>query len=81
MHKALILKCELIRYMLKSLLQILKITNHASYRFPKAPHFIVAAESWPPHVYLQRSSQSGNLKVSGPMGQLMDALAASLNFT
>ncbi|XP_050688350.1 probable glutamate receptor [Eriocheir sinensis] len=52
-----------------------------SFRFPRAPHFIVVAEPWPPHVYLEQASVMGPLKVTGPMGQLMDSLAQSLNFT
>ncbi|XP_053649849.2 probable glutamate receptor [Cherax quadricarinatus] len=51
-----------------------------SFRFPRAPHFLVAAEDWPPHVYLH-TDPSGSIQVTGPMGQLLDALAASLNFT
>ncbi|MPC37839.1 hypothetical protein E2C01_031333 [Portunus trituberculatus] len=42
---------------------------------------MVAAELWPPHVYIEQSLSSGALRVTGPMGQLIDILAASLNFT
>ncbi|XP_069158723.1 probable glutamate receptor [Procambarus clarkii] len=54
--------------------------NPMTFRFPRAPHLVVAAEPWPPHVYLT-TKPDGTSEVTGPMGQLLDALAASLNFT
>ncbi|ROT71107.1 olfactory ionotropic receptor IR4 [Penaeus vannamei] len=50
------------------------------FKFSRAPHFKVAAEEWPPHVYIHKG-EGNELIVKGPMGQLMDAIAASLNFT
>lgn len=50
------------------------------HRSARAPHFLVAAETWSPHVKLRRSPD-GSLQVTGPMGQLLEALATSLNFT
>ncbi|KAK3853902.1 hypothetical protein Pcinc_039579 [Petrolisthes cinctipes] len=54
--------------------------SHSTQRFSRAPHFVVAAEPWPPHVYIH-TSPSGTTTVAGPMGQLMQSLANSLNFT
>ncbi|XP_071542041.1 probable glutamate receptor [Panulirus ornatus] len=51
-----------------------------TFKFPQAPHFKVAAEPWPPHVYLDAASD-GSIEVTGPMGQLLDTLALSINFT
>ncbi|XP_071526954.1 probable glutamate receptor [Panulirus ornatus] len=50
------------------------------FKFPRAPHLLVAAEPWPPHVYVNKAAD-GSVKVTGPMGQLLDTLASSVNFT
>ncbi|XP_063885885.1 glutamate receptor-like [Scylla paramamosain] len=59
----------------------LQTVRPLSFKFARAPHFMVAAEPWPPHVYIKQSLSSGALGVTGPMGRLMDVLATSLNFT
>ncbi|XP_066985562.1 glutamate receptor-like [Macrobrachium rosenbergii] len=69
------------------------VNSHRSmqFSFPRAPHFRVAAEEWPPHVYIRtdieegskgRSPQvMGKTVITGPMGKLMDELAHAMNFT
>ncbi|XP_076038908.1 putative glutamate receptor [Oratosquilla oratoria] len=52
----------------------------AIHEFPKAPHLIVTAEEWPPHIYV-RPGPSGSASISGPMAQLLESLAESINFT
>ncbi|KAG7174899.1 Glutamate receptor U1-like 9 [Homarus americanus] len=59
------------------------------FRFPRAPHLRVAAESWPPHVQVEAVSETtvdherhrGLTVVRGPMADFLRELAASLNFT
>ncbi|XP_063615049.1 uncharacterized protein LOC134788128, partial [Penaeus indicus] len=54
------------------------------FKFARAPHLRIAAESWPPHVQVQRVEAGGGQVVTravGPMANFLDVLAKSLNFT
>ncbi|XP_066985105.1 probable glutamate receptor isoform X2 [Macrobrachium rosenbergii] len=53
--------------------------NALKFKFPRAPHLRVAAESWPPHVEV--FSEGGQPTIKGPMSNLLIALSKSLNFT
>ncbi|XP_076038889.1 putative glutamate receptor [Oratosquilla oratoria] len=51
-----------------------------NFKFDRAPHLVIAAEEWPPHVYVTPSGD-GTAAISGPMAQLLESLAVSINFT
>ncbi|XP_076044658.1 glutamate receptor ionotropic, delta-2-like isoform X2 [Oratosquilla oratoria] len=55
------------------------IEDPRHFSFPEAPHLIVTLEEWFPHVKLA-VDPSGNFTASGPMLELLDLLAKSLNF-
>ncbi|ROT79266.1 olfactory ionotropic receptor IR4 [Penaeus vannamei] len=58
--------------------------NPLKFKFARAPHLRVAAESWPPHVQVEEVEAEGGQKVTraaGPMANFLDVLAKSLNFT
>ncbi|XP_042860607.1 probable glutamate receptor [Penaeus japonicus] len=57
--------------------------NPLKFKFPRAPHLRVAAESWPPHVQVEKTEVAGQVvtRARGPMANFLDVLATSLNFT
>ncbi|XP_063860094.1 probable glutamate receptor [Scylla paramamosain] len=56
------------------------IHNPASFRFPSSPAVVAAAVHWPPHITVSRGTD-GVLTVSGAMGNVMQVLSQTLNFT
>nr|XP_053651462.1 probable glutamate receptor [Cherax quadricarinatus] len=51
-----------------------------TYRFEGGASMVVSAVHWPPHVVVTEDA-SGRLSIEGPLANLLDTLAASLNFT
>ncbi|KAK8407419.1 hypothetical protein O3P69_002148 [Scylla paramamosain] len=54
--------------------------NPAFFRFPRRPVVAVGAVAWPPHVVMT-SVAGGRIVVSGAMGNVLQVLAQTLNFT
>ncbi|XP_068207517.1 probable glutamate receptor [Palaemon carinicauda] len=53
--------------------------NPLKFKFPHSPHLRVVAESWPSHVEVIQVD--GQLRVRGPMGNFLNELGLSMNFT
>ncbi|XP_068217817.1 glutamate receptor ionotropic, kainate glr-3-like [Palaemon carinicauda] len=53
--------------------------NLIKFKFPRAPHLLVAAESWPPHIKV--NPEGVHPRISGPMAEFLQGLSLSLNFT
>ncbi|KAA0188335.1 Ionotropic receptor 138 [Hyalella azteca] len=50
-----------------------------TFRFPEAVELTVAAEEWVPHIAVREDPVNG-IVISGPMANLLDALARAMNF-
>ncbi|XP_037800534.1 probable glutamate receptor [Penaeus monodon] len=61
-----------------------RAANPLKFKFLRAPHLRIAAESWPPHVQVERVEAEGGqvvTRAAGPMANFLEVLAKSLNFT
>uniref|UniRef100_A0A6A7GA25 Glutamate receptor n=2 Tax=Hirondellea gigas TaxID=1518452 RepID=A0A6A7GA25_9CRUS len=56
------------------------LTHPETFQFPEPVELIVAAEEWVPHIAVREDPETGEVFISGPMANLLDTLAASINF-